>query len=333
MIIIGITGTLCSGKKTAAEYLQMCFGFKILDVESEKWDQCGSHSSNVYAEDDYLNEESYREANARLILRSTEENIAVNYVIYPITLPEELSVFRTASNFMLIGIDAPTLKRFGHYNVKYIRRKSPLANFLEIDDKINFGLNGYPAHVYECMYSSDKIVVNSGEKDRFFDDLRALEVLNPEHYRPGWDTYFMRIAEMAATRTNCMKRGVGAVVVNNYRVISAGYNGTPAGILNCIDGGCPRCSSQAEQGTMLEDCMCMHGELNAILFAGYENCAGTTLYTTLFPCLLCAKSIVQAGIVRVVYEEEYNHSELSFSLLEQAGIKIDRHSSIVPSQF
>jgi dCMP deaminase len=183
------------------------------------------------------------------------------------------------------------------------------------------------------MYSAEKIVINVGERDRFYEEIRALDVLNPEHYRPSWDTYFMRIAEMAATRTNCMKRGVGAVVVLNNRLISAGYNGTPAGTLNCIDGGCPRCDSTAGQGTKLEDCLCMHGELNAILFAGYENCTGTTLYTTLFPCLLCAKSIVQSGVVRVVYEEEYQHSELSLALLQQANIRIEKHSPVVPSPF
>ena len=136
MIIIGLSGTLCSGKKTAAEYLQMCYGFKIINLESESWDSIGGHSSNPHTEDDYPSEESYRESNARLALHSTEDNIAMNYVVYPITLPEELSVFRCAMNFMLIGIDAPALKRFGHYNVKYVRRKSPLTNFLEIDDKV-----------------------------------------------------------------------------------------------------------------------------------------------------------------------------------------------------
>lgn len=136
MIIIGVTGTLCAGKKTAAEYLQMCFGFKVLDLESEKWDSMGNHSSNFYLEDDFTTEEEYREANAKLALRSTEENIAVNYVVFPITLSGELAIFKSAVNFLLIGVEAPVLKRFGHYNVKYIRRKSPLVNFLEIDDKV-----------------------------------------------------------------------------------------------------------------------------------------------------------------------------------------------------
>ena len=339
MIIIGITGTLCSGKTTAAEYLEFCLGFKVLNTNSEAWDKLGNHSSNKNSETDFSSAESYRKANAKLILTSAQENLSMNYVIYPITLPEELSVLRSGTNFMLIGIDASVQKRFENYQSKQLNQTRSLAEFIDLDDKvkviqINYGLDGYPGHVYECMYSAEKILINPNtSKESFYNELQSLDILNPEHFRPSWDTYFMRIAEMAATRTNCMKRGVGAVVVHNNRLISAGYNGTPAGTLNCIDGGCPRCNLQAEQGTMLEDCMCMHGELNAILFAGYENCEGTTLYTTLFPCLLCSKSLIQAGVVRVVYEEEYNHSELSAQLLQQANVKVDRHSAIVPLPF
>jgi dCMP deaminase len=136
MIIVGITGTICSGKKTAAEYLQICYGFRTLNLESINWDSLGNHSSNNNIEDDYPSEESYREATAKLVLKSTEENIAANYIVYPITLPEELAVFRSAPNFLLLGIDAPAIKRYGHYNVKYIKRKSALINFLEVDDKV-----------------------------------------------------------------------------------------------------------------------------------------------------------------------------------------------------
>lgn len=136
-------------------------------------------------EDDYTSEEIYREANAKFALKTTDDNIAINYVVYPITLPEELNAFRAKTNFILLGIDAPALKRFGFYNVKYIKRKSPLAAFLEVDDKINYGLNGYPAYVYECLYSADKIILNRGDKEEFYNEIRALDVLNPEHLRPS----------------------------------------------------------------------------------------------------------------------------------------------------
>ena len=74
--------------------------------------------------------------------------------------------------------------------------------------------------------------------------------------RPGWDEYFMRIAQVVALRSNCSRRQVAAVIVKDHRIISTGYNGTPRGIKNCHEGGCPRCSSDAPSGTALEECLC-----------------------------------------------------------------------------
>lgn len=199
-----------------------------------------------------------------------------------------------------------------------------------MDDKLNFGLNGHPVNIYECIYSSDKVILNTGEIEDLYAELRALDLLNPEHFRPSWDTYFIRLAEMAATRSNCMKRPVGAVIVRNNRVISMGYNGTPTGTTNCIDGGCERCNSQASAGTRLEECNCMHAEMNALLMAGKYRCAGGTLYSTLFPCLLCTKGLIQSGVRRLVYNEDYALVESSFGLLGAAGVETVKHSPIVP---
>jgi len=328
MIILGLTGPLCSGKKTVAEYLQICYAFKLLDLESSKWDLEANHSK-----DDYSSEEEYREANARTAIKHIQANSSHNYVVYPFTLQEELCVFRLKANFMLVGIDAPSLKRFGFYNMKYLKRKSPLSSFLEVDDKINFGINGYPAQVYECMYSAQKIVQNFGDKEELYKQLRALDVLNPEHLRPSWDTYFIRLAEMAASRSNCMKRAVGAVLVKEKRVVSTGYNGTPSGTLNCNEGGCDRCNNLAEGGTALEDCMCMHAELNALILAGRGHSEESTIYTTLFPCLLCTKAIVQAGVQKIVYIEDYEHVELSRELATQAGLEVLKHLPQIPNDF
>ena len=63
--------------------------------------------------------------------------------------------------------------------------------------------------------------------------------------RPGWDRYFMDIAHVAASRSNCNRRQVAAVLVRDRRIISTGYHGTPRGVKNCCDGGCPRCNSNA----------------------------------------------------------------------------------------
>ncbi len=148
---------------------------------------------------------------------------------------------------------------------------------------------------------------------------------NSQFDRPDWDHYFMEIAHVAARRSNCGRRQVAAVIVKDHRIISTGYNGTPRGIKNCYEGGCPRCNNdEIKSGDNLGDCICSHGEENAIVQAAYHGIAvkGSTLYTTYSPCLLCAKMIINSGIIEVVYHERYSIDDMSMHLLKQAGIII-----------
>ena len=146
----------------------------------------------------------------------------------------------------------------------------------------------------------------------------------PPRERPDWDEYFMEIANVVALRSNCSRRQVAAVIVKDKRIISTGYNGTPRGIRNCNEGGCPRCSSHAPSGTNLTECLCSHGEENAIVQAAYHGICvkDSTLYTTFGPCLLCAKMIINAGIREVVYRERYSIDSTSRAILQEAGVKI-----------
>ena len=140
--------------------------------------------------------------------------------------------------------------------------------------------------------------------------------------RPGWDTYFMNIARVVRTRGNCLRRQVAAVIVKDHRIISTGYNGTPSGIRNCYEGGCPRCASAVRSGKNLDQCICAHAEENAIIQAANYGVAlkGAVLYCTESPCLLCAKMIISAGIKKVIYENEYHYSRQVISLFRQAGL-------------
>ena len=142
--------------------------------------------------------------------------------------------------------------------------------------------------------------------------------------RPDWDHYFMDIAETVATRSNCSRRHVAAVLVRDKRIISTGYKGTPRGITNCNEGGCPRCSSDAPSGEKLGECLCCHAEENSIVQAAYHGImvAGATLYTTYSPCLLCSKMIINAGIKEVVYKQRYSIDSTSMRLLAEAGVKV-----------
>ncbi len=141
--------------------------------------------------------------------------------------------------------------------------------------------------------------------------------------RPDWDAYFMGIAKMAATRANCSRRKVAAVIVHDHRIISTGYNGTPRGVKNCFEGGCARCSGAAPSGASLEECICVHAEQNAICQAAYHGIrtAGASIYITLSPCLTCCKLIINAGIREVVYgDDQYAFNEQAKALLAEAGV-------------
>lgn len=135
----------------------------------------------------------------------------------------------------------------------------------------------------------------------------------------------MRMAVLAATRSTCLRRHVGAVIVQERMVLSTGYNDTPRGLPNCGDGGCARCASDAPSGVGLDTCLCLHAEQNAIIQAAYHgvSISGAAIYTTHQPCLTCAKMIVNAGIRRIVFAGDYP-DPLALEMLQQAGVTLDR---------
>ena len=140
--------------------------------------------------------------------------------------------------------------------------------------------------------------------------------------RPSWDEYFISIADDVRQRSTCLRRRVGAIVVKDKRILSTGYNGTPKGITNCSDGGCARCARVVETGTSLNECICVHAEENAIVQAASHGVAirDATLYCTLCPCSYCAKSIINAGIVEVVFAGSYKMDEVTENLLREAKV-------------
>ncbi|MDO8643804.1 MAG: dCMP deaminase family protein [bacterium] len=138
----------------------------------------------------------------------------------------------------------------------------------------------------------------------------------------------MGIAKVAALRSNCIKRKVAAVIVKDKRLIATGYNGTPRGLKNCNEGGCPRCNSFGVSGANLEDCLCSHAEENAIVQSAYHGVGihGATLYTTFSPCLMCTKMIINSGIREVVFHSNYPMGELPLKLMAEAYLQVRKIS-------
>ena len=142
--------------------------------------------------------------------------------------------------------------------------------------------------------------------------------------RPSWDEYFMEMAELARKRSTCLRRGVGAVIVKDNRVLATGYNGTPKGLAHCEETGCLRQQMGVPSGKMHELCRGLHAEQNAIIQAAClgTSIEGATLYCTTQPCVICTKMIINAGIKRVVIKESYP-DELAQEMIKAAGIRVD----------
>ncbi len=139
-----------------------------------------------------------------------------------------------------------------------------------------------------------------------------METNSEKQYK--FDIRYLQMARIWATNSYCKRRQVGALIVKDRMVISDGYNGTPSGFEN-------ECEDENDNTKPYV----LHAEANAITKVAKSNNSseGATLYITASPCMECAKLIIQAGIVRVVYSDTYRNIE-GIELLERASIKVDQ---------
>ncbi len=143
-----------------------------------------------------------------------------------------------------------------------------------------------------------------------------------------WDKRFMEMAWLVSTWSSCYREGrqIGAVIVKNNRILTTGYNGAPQKIVSCVEKGeCMRDKLGIASGTKHELCYAVHAEQNAIVQAAKLGLAidGATLYCTHQPCVICAKLIINSGISRIVYQNEYPDN-FSLELLEESGVIMEK---------
>ncbi len=136
--------------------------------------------------------------------------------------------------------------------------------------------------------------------------------------RPEWDNYFIEIAKVVSSRSTCLRRRYGAVVVKDRVIVSTGYNGSPRGMENCIDTQeCTREKLNIPSGERYELCEAVHAEQNVIINAPPERLKDATIYIAGFeddesfadgkPCKLCDRMIRNAQITEVVYLDKDGH--------------------------
>ncbi|MDR2957387.1 MAG: cytidine/deoxycytidylate deaminase family protein [Coriobacteriales bacterium] len=149
----------------------------------------------------------------------------------------------------------------------------------------------------------------------------------PVDNRPSWDEYFMQICHLVASRTTCLRRAVGAVIVKDHRILATGYNGVPKGIEHCLTRGCLRTELGIPSGEHQELCRGVHAEENAIIQAARYGISieGATCYVTTQPCVMCSKSLINAGIREIVFAASYP-DKLTQDMLDEAKIVTRRYT-------
>jgi len=156
-----------------------------------------------------------------------------------------------------------------------------------------------------------------------FDKRNPMTCKTNHNSRPTWEDYFMDIANLVSNRSTCLRRKVGAVLVKNQAILSTGYNGAPAAIPHCEETGCLRQQLDVPSGEKHELCRGLHAEQNAIIQAAIHGVSikGATLYCTHYPCSICAKMLINAGIQIIYYQHGYQ-DDLSKELFKSTDIQI-----------
>lgn len=268
------------------------------------------------------------------MLEHATRNWRMNFVTIDLDTQESLEQFVRRPFVMVVNVDAPILLRFER--ALSLGDPGSLEEFIRAHDGFYYGEASECSSVRSTSNTSTlsllatsrlaKLhVVNAFDTiPAFHSHLDNLNLLDQGRLRPGWDAYFMQLAELASERSNCMKRRVGAILVRNKRILATGYNGTPRGLTNCNEGGCTRCNSGKEAS---DECVCLHAEENALLEAGRERVGdGAVLYCNTCPCLKCTIKIIQTGVKEVVYNLSYKVDDSSAALFSEAGVVLRRHS-------
>ncbi|MDX9742545.1 MAG: dCMP deaminase family protein [Arcobacteraceae bacterium] len=139
------------------------------------------------------------------------------------------------------------------------------------------------------------------------------------------DKIFTNIAKEIASASKCVSKQVGAVIVKEGRILSTGYNGTPAGYQNCCEYWNGEYTKEHHEWSKTYE---IHAEMNAIIWAARKGISieGATIYVTLEPCSECSKNLIASGIKRIVYEKAYEHtnSEVVSKFIHDNGVIIEQ---------
>ncbi|EPE35333.1 Cytidine deaminase-like protein [Glarea lozoyensis ATCC 20868] len=342
-MLVGLCGGICSGKRTVAKYLEEHHGFTPLYLSQQgAVDELASATQNGIDKGESDTEDSkvslrtiprYDRSSANHSFDNPEDLLDFvtkrwreRWVTTDIHTESILDKLLRRPFFILVSVDAPVSVRWKRCQ-EQLRKSGSSAENLSLEDF----LIKSDEHLYNPEFgllplisrATIRLLNTSSNLAHLYATLGKLDLTNEDRLRPSWDQYFMQLASLAAQRSNCMKRRVGCVLVREKRVVSTGYNGTPRGLKNCGEGGCPRCNEGQGSGFGLGTCLCLHAEENALLEAGRERIReGAILYCDTCPCLTCSIKIAQVGISEVVYSQGYSMDGETADVFKQAGVRL-----------
>ncbi|KAI4597314.1 Deoxycytidine monophosphate (dCMP) deaminase [Pestalotiopsis sp. 9143b] len=336
-MLIGIVGAKCAGKATVAQYLVEHHGFKKLHLATPAAQQSSSAERQESGAPDepasppkklpshpQASQPSHTFDDVASLLEFVTKSWRSRWVITSIPSEEVLDALSRRPFFILLSVDAPLTVRWERHRSRSTHPTSLEEFVAESDQNLYSPVNGAMTLMSRAAV---RLLNTSSDLAHLYATLGKLDLTNPDRLRPSWDAYFMSLSSLAAQRSNCMKRAVGCVLVGpSRRVVSTGYNGTPRGVRNCGEGGCPRCNAGESSGVSLATCLCLHAEENALLEAGRERIReGSTLYCNTCPCLTCSIKIVQVGISEVVYSQGYSMDRETAEVFRSAGVRLRQY--------
>lgn len=338
-MIIGVTGTLGAGKGTVVEFLKEK-GFEHFSVREFLIEEIlkrgleANRDNMISVANDlranfgasHIAQELYRKA----------ADVKGDVIIESLRCPGEVDALKGKGSFVLWAVDADVETRYARIVERgsstdrvsfqdFVRQEE-----LEMDnsDPLKQNLKGCIAKADVCFRNDWTMAELKG---KVLKELDKGIVKKDLYVRPSWDEYFMKLAALVGERSTCLRHNIGAVIVRDKRLIATGYNGSAKGMPNCVEVGCLKDELGIKTGTGHETCRAVHAEQNAIIQGASHGISvdGTTMYCTHTPCTLCARMIVNAGIVRVVSYHDYS-DESAREFLQRAGVvldKVDRPSS------
>ncbi|OCL11595.1 hypothetical protein AOQ84DRAFT_335639 [Glonium stellatum] len=330
-MLIGLCGGICAGKSSIASYLIEEHHFKRIylarTAPTPAVEKSASYT-HIPTPDTSLDEESLTFPDVESLLHFVTLRWRERWVTTDIWDETVVDMLMRRPFFLLVSVDAPVSARWERFKARCAAQgMSPplLGEFVLRNDAHLFSpATGLATLLHRARL---RLLNSTTSLTSLRTALAALDLPNDVRLRPSWDQYFMQLADLAAHRSNCMKRRVGCVLVREKRVVSTGYNGTPRGMKNCNEGGCTRCNQGSHAGMDLGTCLCIHAEENALLEAGRDRIReGSILYCNTCPCLTCSVKITQVGISEVVYKEAYSIDSKASDILASGGVRLRQFS-------